>query len=344
MLNVQNADVYTDFNGLAKLKNEAKAKTPEAILEVAKQFESIFVGMMLKSMRQVKLAEGILDNNQSEFYRDMYDQQLSIHLSGKGGIGIADSIVKQLSPDQSTVVVRNQKIGDYERQLLIRKPAESQLDGMVAELKDAASKAIDSISKHKDVKMQLKTGSESGQLGQVNRRINSAEDFVNHLRPYAEKAANELGVDANILLAQAALESGWGKSVIKTSDGSSSYNLFNIKADKSWQGQQQKAETLEYKDGVARKEMAGFRAYSSYQESFDDYVNFIKTNPRYKTAIKMAEQPERYMHELQQAGYATDPNYADKVMKIYQSKAIANQILDLLAMKQPLPQMIHKEK
>ena len=343
MLNVQNADVYTDFNGLAKLKNEAKEKTPEAILEVAKQFESIFVGMMLKSMRQVKLAEGILDNNQSEFYRDMYDQQLSIHLSGERGIGLADSIVKQLSPEQSTAVVMNQKIGDYERQLLIRKPVENKLDSVIAELKDELSKSLDSVSKHKDVKMELKSGSELRLLDQGSRPINSADDFVNHLLPYAEKAAKELGVDAKILLSQAALETGWGKSVIKTSDGSSSYNLFNIKADKSWQGQQQKVETLEYKDGVARKEMSGFRTYSSYQESFDDYVDFIKTNPRYKAAIKMAEKPERYMHELQQAGYATDPNYADKVMKIYQSKAVANQVLDSLAMKQPSPQIIHKE-
>ena len=343
MLNVQNADVYTDFNGLAKLKNEAKEKTPEAIQEVAKQFESVFVGMMLKSMRQVKLADGILDNNQSEFYRDMYDQQLSIHLSGERGIGLADLIVKQLSPDQSPAVIKGQKIADYERQLLSIKPVETKLDGEIAKLKDEVSKDLDSVSKHKDVQTPLKAGRKSPLLDRAKESINSAEDFVNHLRPYAEKAAKELGVDANILISQAALETGWGKSVIKTSDGTSSYNLFNIKADKSWQGQQQKILTLEYKDGVARKEMAGFRAYSSYQESFDDYVNFIKTNPRYKTAMKMAEKPERYMHELQQAGYATDPDYANKVMKIYQSKVVENQVMDSLVMKQSSPQITHKE-
>ncbi len=386
MLNVQNADVYTDFNGLAKLKNEAKAKTPEAILEVAKQFESVFVGMMLKSMRQVKLAEGILDNNQSEFYRDMYDQQLSIHLAGERGIGLSDLIVKQLSPDQSATVVRGQKIADYERQLLSRKPVESKLDDVTVEpkgenlglleeiesteenpfwagfskifeksdveeaiqrphsiLDQAPAKPLDFVDQQKTEQVQIKTGLESQLHNQDNRRINSAEDFVNRLRPYAEIAAKELGVEANVLLSQAALETGWGKSVIKASDGSSSYNLFNIKANKSWKGAQQKVETIEYKDGVARKEMAGFRAYSSYQESFNDYVNFIKTNPRYRTAIKMAGKPERYMHELQQAGYATDPNYAKKVMKIYQSKVVANQVLDTLAMKQPSTQIIHKE-
>ncbi len=315
MLNVQNADVYTDFNSLAKLRNEAKDKTPDSIKQVAKQFESVFVGMMLKGMRQAKLAEGILDSKQSDFYRDMYDQQLSMHLAGQGGIGLADVIERQLSPkDYSDSAVREQKIAAYERQTFNRKQ----------NLKKNEAQPLDIANEAKEIK----TASEIS--------IQSAEDFVNKLRPYAQQAAKDLGVDANILLAQAALETGWGKSVIKSSDGSSSHNLFNIKADKSWQGQQEKVATLEFKEGIAKKEMAGFRSYASYQESFNDYVNFIKTNPRYKNAIKMAGKPEQYMHELQQAGYATDPNYAGKVMNIYQSKTITNQAPELLAVKQPL--------
>jgi len=306
MLNVQNADVYTDFTSLAKLKNQAKEKTPDAIKDVAKQFESVFVGMMLKSMRQVKLADGILDSSQSDFYRDMYDQQLSIHLSGEHGMGLAEVIERQLSPDQSNNVVKAQGIADYERRSLMINAAKISRD-------------------------QVKPAATSESLQDL--RINSAADFVNQLRPYAEQAAKKLGVDANVLLAQSALETGWGKSIIKSSDGSSSYNLFNIKADKSWQGNQTRVSTLEFKDGVAKPEIAGFRSYASYQESFDDYVDFIKTNPRYKTAIKMAEKAERYMHELQQAGYATDPDYADKVMKIYQSKVV-NNTADSLALKQ----------
>lgn len=309
MLNVEKADIYTDFNNLAKLKNDAKEKTPGSIKEVAKQFESVFVGMMLKSMRQVKLADGILDNNQSEFYRDMYDQQLSIHLSGKGGMGLAEVIERQLSPDQSKAVVKQQSIADYERRNLI---------GSAATI---SHKSVD-IDAIVDI--------------QTEHKISSPEDFVTQLRPYAERAAKQLGVDANILLAQAALETGWGKSVIKGRDGVSSHNLFNIKADKSWRGEQTKTETLEYRNGMANKEMAGFRSYQSYQQSFDDYVNFIQTNPRYEGAIKMAEKAERYMHELQQAGYATDPDYADKVIKIYQSKTINDQPVDAIALKQDL--------
>ncbi len=310
MLNVQSVDNYADFEGLAKLKNEAKQKTPDAIKEVAKQFESVFVGMMLKSMRQAKLAEGIFDSSQSDFYRDMYDQQISVHLAGEGGIGLADMIEKQLSPDQPGTVEKGQGIADYERRYLIGRTAKNS---------------------HEEVTIKPMVSSFDHQ------RINSATDFVNKLRPYAEQAAKKLGVNANVLLAQSALETGWGKSVIKSSDGRSSYNLFNIKADKSWHGQQQKVSTLEFKDGIAKKEIAGFRSYNSYQESFDDYVDFIKTNPRYKTAIKMAEKAERYVLELQQAGYATDPHYADKVMKIYNSKDLNDQVdAESLASKQIL--------
>ena len=306
MFKVQDADIYTDFSSLAKLKKEAKDKTPEAIKAVAKQFESVFVGMMLKSMRQVKLADGILDSSQSDFYRDMYDQQLSIQLSGEQGMGLADVIERQLTPDPKSSVVKAQSIADYERRSLINHAAKNS---------------------HSNVEI----GSMFTDL--KHHSIGSAADFVNQLRPYAEQAAKKLGVDANILLAQSALETGWGKSVIKMSDGTSSFNLFNIKAGKSWGGEQAKVETLEYKEGIAKKEIAGFRAYESYQQSFDDYVDFIKTNPRYSNAIKMAENVEQYMHELQQAGYATDPSYADKVMKVYQSKVINNSAVDSLALK-----------
>jgi len=280
---------------------------------VAKQFESVFVGMMLKSMRQAKLADGIMDSSQSDFYRDMYDQQLSVHLAGESGIGLADVIEKQLSPDNHSVsVVREQSIADYERRHLIQKAAKNSRDQLTTE---------------PEIKRLLT------EAKATSRPINSAADFIKQLRPYAEQAAKKLGVDANVLLAQSALETGWGKSVIKAKDGSSSHNLFNIKADRSWQGQQTKVETLEFKQGVAKKEIAGFRSYQSYQESFNDYVDFIKTNPRYKTAIKMAEKAERYVHELQQAGYATDPKYAEKVMKIYNSN-IVSQPSDALDLKQ----------
>jgi len=299
MLNTEQVDVYTDLNGLAELKKSAKSKTPAAIKEVARQFESIFVGMMLKSMRQAKLADGIFDSQQSKFYQDMYDQQLSLHLSGETGMGLADVIARQLSPKQDNLVTVGQGISDYARQVVLRNAIKP--------------KSLNSLV---DV-----TGIDGGNdLPPVMKNLDSAETFINQLMPYAQKAAKQLGVDANILLAQAALETGWGKSVIHHANGQSSYNLFNIKANKSWAGKKAYTAVLEYKQGIPRSEMAGFRAYDSYQESFDDYVQLIKTNPRYARAIKAASKVERYMHELQQAGYATDPHYADKVLHIYRSK------------------------
>ena len=144
--------------------------------------------------------------------------------------------------------------------------------------------------------------------------------FISQLLPYAQHAAKELGVDANVLIAQAALETGWGQSVIKDSQDENSFNLFNIKADKSWQGKQTRVSTMEYEGGVAKTELAGFRTYASYKQSFDDYVNFIKSNPRYSEALKHASNAERYVRELQKAGYATDPHYAEKIMSIYNSQ------------------------
>jgi flagellar protein FlgJ len=161
--------------------------------------------------------------------------------------------------------------------------------------------------------------------------IRSAEDFVKRLHPYAEEAAQELGVDPKVIIAQAALETGWGRALVKNSDGSNSFNLFNIKADKSWQGKQAQVSTLEFDRGIAKKVNAGFRTYGSFQESLKDYVQLIKSNPRYGDALKQAGSAENYTRELQQAGYATDPNYANKIMSIYHSHAMSEFQPDLMA-------------
>ncbi|WP_349431716.1 flagellar assembly peptidoglycan hydrolase FlgJ [Methylomarinum sp. Ch1-1] len=302
MLNVQSADVYTDFNGLAKLKSQARNDSPEAIKQVAKQFESVFLTMVLKSMRQAKLADGLLDSDQSEFYRDMYDQQMALHLSGEPGIGLAELIAEQLSPKKNEAQSKL-SVEDYLNRS-VAAPIKSH---------PVKSHDVQALSRKSGATEVKKT---------VDQPIASQEQFVEQLRPYAEQAGAELGVDPDILLAQAALETGWGKSVLKHRDGASSFNLFNIKADKSWRGQQVSQAALEFSDGVGRKKMAAFRAYDSYQASFDDYARFIKDNPRYGNALKKAADPGRYMRELQQAGYATDPNYAAKVLRIYRGDAI----------------------
>ena len=144
----------------------------------------------------------------------------------------------------------------------------------------------------------------------------SAEEFIATMLPMAEKAADKLGVDARYLVAQAALETGWGKSIIKQSDGSTSHNLFGIKTHNSWSGESARVMTTEYKAGKAVRESASFRAYDSYQQSFEDFVNFLQSNGRYQKALSSTENPEQFARELQKAGYATDPNYARKISQI----------------------------
>lgn len=337
MLNADSASVYTDFNGLAKLKQGAREQTPEAIKEVAKQFESVFLTMVLKSMRQAKLADGAMDSKQSEFYRDMYDQQMAIHLAGKPGVGMADLIAKQLSPKQKSEDEEGMQAGDYLNRAMgggqvqaVSQPLNTTLNTVAAEqvmeesglnrLQESLER-LEQSQKALDEQWQaMQSGLGSGEMA-VNKQL-----FMSQLLPHARQAADELGVDANVLLAQAALETGWGKSVIKNGQGESSFNLFNIKADKSWQGNQARVSTLEYDNGAVRKEMAGFRSYDSYKQSFDDYVDFIKSNPRYSEALKKADNPAQYVRELQKAGYATDPRYAEKIMRIYNSQ-IAGQAL-----------------
>jgi peptidoglycan hydrolase FlgJ len=329
MQKVGSADVYTDLNGLANLKNDARKNSPGAVKEVAKQFEAIFVSSVLKGMRDAKLADGISDNDQSKFYKEMYDQQLAVHLSGKPGVGLADLIVKQLSHDDDKEHKDKMGVEDY----LNRSSSSNKTVSHTSHATTRSSETGDRNTwenKNKEIfqayidhKQPVKEISENKLKNGDSRPIHSSEDFVEKLYPYAEQAAKDLGVSPKVLLAQAALETGWGRSVIKNGDGSSSFNLFNIKASKSWHGDKASVSTLEYENGIARKERAGFRSYNSYQESFQDYVSFIKSNPRYQTALQHVGNGERYLQELQRAGYATDPGYARKVMGIYHGDSMA---------------------
>jgi len=343
MLSTKNADVYNDFNGLAKLKNEARKESPEALKETAKQFESIFLNNVLKSMRAAKLADGAMDNDQSKFYNDMYDQQLAVHLSGSPGVGLADLIVKQLSPAKSnpqkmdTEDYLNKSVGSARSSTApsyrANPSVSAKTDRPALELQQDGANITPYIHdgnpqnkiKAMPFNSERNVTTEAGAALKLDQSqpIKSAEEFVRRLHPYAEQAAKELGVEPKVILAQAALESGWGRSLIKKGNGENSFNLFNIKADKSWRGEQARMATLEFDQGVAKKVNAGFRSYGSFEESFKDYVEFIKSNPRYGDALKKVGNAEQYMRELQRAGYATDPKYAAKVMSIYQGNTMA---------------------
>ncbi len=289
--------LYSDFRQLADLRLKARQDRQAALKQTAKQFEALFVQMVLKQMRQTTPGDPLMGGERSRFYRDLYDRQLALHLAERGGIGIAEMIVRQLSrPQPATVTGR--ELSDYRRQ-----PVPDSLTGTKAE---AAAKTA---------------GTAPGRPAPPSRFENPAQ-FLQALLPEARRAAAKIGVDPKLLLAQAALETGWGKKIIHHADGRSSHNLFNIKAGRSWKGDRVQVDTLEYRDGVAVKKRAQFRAYRDYRESFEDYLALLRS-PRYAEALRQAGDPERYLHALQRAGYATDPHYADKILAIYRRQTVA---------------------
>lgn len=305
-------DIYTDFSGFAKQKAEARDHSPAALEKVAKQFEAVFVQMVMKSMREASLGDGIFDNDKSNFYRDMYDKQLSVHLSRDSHLGFAGLIMRQIGGGNHTHEGTSQgrRLDDYRAH-----PA-----GVVASNNHpkTLAKTVPSIS--------IKSG--ANQISGENKRFASQKEFVESLRPDAFRAARQLGVHPGVLLAQAALESGWGNQSIKHQSGQDSYNLFGIKADSRWKGPSAVVPTLEYEGGIARKQQARFRSYQRFADSFQDYVHFIKNNPRYSEALASAADPRKYIEALQNAGYATDPAYAKKVMNIFDQKGFADLVSD----------------
>lgn len=296
------ASIYTDFQGLTELRGEARKESPEALRKAAEQFEALFLQSVLKSMRDAGGGGGLFENHQTELYTEMYDKQLAISLAREGkGVGLADMLVKQLQGLVGDAAERRAAEGDRgpypvpeRRPFATPAPAES---------------APEPAAPAGDAPQAATPGSEPA-------RFESPEAFIRHLWPHAERAARRLGADPRALLAQAALETGWGQAVIRHGDGRSSHNLFNIKANHGWSGDHVVKQTLEYRDGVAVKEQAPFRAYDSYAQSFQDYVQFLQDNPRYQEALQQAHDPEAFIEALHEAGYATDPAYSDKISDI----------------------------
>jgi flagellar protein FlgJ len=261
-----------DFSALASLRNDAKAQDPSALKEAAKQFESLFTQMLLKSMRDANRSFGedsLFGSSQGDMYQDMFDDQIAMQLSKGKGLGLADMLVQQLT--QSGMV----------------KPSEAT----------APTQTVSSSAEHQPL-------------------TQSKEDFVRMMWPHAQRAGNALGVDPSALVAQAALETGWGRAVPSHASGSSSFNLFGMKAGSSWNGATTHVPTLEFEDGMPVRKVERFRAYSSPADSFNDYARLIGGNPRYENARGAGGDVATFASALQEGGYATDPNYARKVVAV----------------------------
>lgn len=299
--------IYHSFSGFEQMRAQARDGDSEALSGAAKQLESVFVQMMLKAMRDTVPEGGLFESEQSDFYEGMFDQQISLNIANGKGIGLAEVIERQMSGMQGGASAANTP-GDEQRaplQMPVRSP--------FAALRPLA---IDR-SALKAASLNQSTGQQVGSPTAGNWAPVSPEAFADELRPYAQRAAEKLGVSENLLIAQAALETGWGQKVMPRNEGGSSFNLFGIKANASWQGDKASTATLEYRDGVAQRERADFRAYSSLQQSFDDYVSFVSEQPRYSEALNSIDD-KGFAEALQRNGYATDPAYAEKILAVKQ--------------------------
>jgi len=271
---VNAATSATDFSQLAALKLAAQRNDPKALHQAAQQFEALFTEMLLKTSDQTKFGDD-LTGQQGDFYKDMFNQQMALHMSAGKGLGLADMLVRQLSGLHAANAA----------------PAPSV----------ASASAVSSEASLQPVgaKWQPK----------------SAQAFVDAIRPHAEKAAAELGVPARALIAQAALETGWGQHMARQKDGSSGLNLFGVKASAGSPAASLSQKTTEFENGQLTSTRADFRSYRSIGAAFDDYVKFLKGNPRYATALRSGDV-HGFAQALQKAGYATDPNYAQKLVKV----------------------------
>jgi len=279
-----------DTRSLDALKSRAATDPRAAVREAAKQFESLFMNELMKSMRSTTLSSGMLDNSGTSMGTDMLDNQFATQMSGLKG-GLSEAIAKQLERQMGL------SPGPY--------PAMGSANNTPAPL---------------SAKPRATAIPQQGALG-----------FVHQHGDAAKQAEAATGIPAAFMVSQAALETGWGRKEIRHADGTTSHNLFGIKAGANWKGPVAEVTTTEYINGRAQKVVAKFRAYGSYAESFADYARLMKDSPRYQAAVGAAKgagaagvagtsgaasTSVAFANGLQKAGYATDPAYADKLSRV----------------------------
>ncbi len=279
------AAVYGDFAGLQKLKASARSNDPGALRQVAQQFEALFARMMIKSMRKAIGTDPIFGSDQAQTYQSMFDDQLSLDLTRGKGLGLTDMLMRQLR-------------------------------GAGAVAADPAAAPTGTPHATKAAPMASATPAASDA---------ERAQFVRSVWPQAQQAAQQLGVHPVSLVAQAALESNWGRSVPRGQTGDSSHNLFGMKATPAWAGAAVTTATQEFTNGSAAPVQAAFRSYADSAAGFRDYVTLLSRNPRYREALNSGADTGAFARALQKGGYATDPDYASKVT------AVAQQVSTLLA-------------
>ena len=319
-----------DVQSVDALRYTVRNSPDEGLKQVSRQFEALFMNMVLKSMREATPSSGLLENRDEKVYLSMLDQQLAQNLSGRG-VGLAEAMLAQLSRSAGS---GGESESGVEGMSLAPRPGFpltpqsgiplGSAPSSFAPASTASSSAAPSSSVPArqaaapvDLSIYQRNSERPAAAAAVASLQGNVDSFVQRMGGSAQVASAASGVPAPLILAQAALESGWGKREIRADDGTRSFNLFGIKADKGWKGATVETTTTEYIDGEPQKVRAKFRAYASYEEAFTDYARFITRNPRYANVLATAD-PAQAAHGLQRAGYATDPKYAEKLVRIMQ--------------------------
>lgn len=296
-----------DARALDPLRMQAQKDPKQALKGVSQQFEALFLQQLMKTMRDASPKDGLMDSEQTRSYTAMLDQQMATHLS-KRGVGLADALYRQLM--QSAV---------NEAAQAGQGPAGDQPDPFQVSALEAARPAA---SPQAAVTVEFRNADYSASPGAP---AGMQDAFVQRVKGPARAASAATGIPAEFLIGQAALESGWGKREIRGADGSNSHNLFGIKAGAGWTGRTVDVLTTEFEGGVARKMVQKFRAYDSYADSFADHARLISGNRRY-AAVLGQTQVHAFAQGLQRAGYATDPQYADKLVRVIGGTRLRNGI------------------
>jgi flagellar protein FlgJ len=323
---IDSAKFYADFGGLTALNRQVKQKDPQAIREAARQFESLFTEMMLKSMRSAKLGDELGESQESDMYQDMYDQQLAVQLSQGKGLGLADMLVRQLTrrgeiPSSTGTAAGTAAaqataagaVGTVSRKFPVQSTKQFRIP--VASPRtypvQPGKNGTPSISaKGRRSTANAARGGTSTGAASLRERIG----FVQKLEPYAQRAASALGVSTDTLIAQAALETGWGRHLASGTGSGSSNNFFGVKTGTQWQGATATASTTEYDGAAASRVAQSFRHYQSVQQGVDDYVSLLQSRGSYRSALGSGSNPSAFAGALARGGYATDPEYVHKLV------------------------------
>lgn len=329
--------IYSDLQSLDSIRKQAQVDKRGAIKAAAKEFEAFFMNMMLKSMRQASEVIGedsMFSSSQEKMFVGMLDEQMSVELSQKGDLGIAELMTRNLLGETHISSTNSRSSFNLSELPKVQKSIgysdkSQKIEALsTTEQKDdpIINKPIEVLltnnQKTENIQINPAEALETVSVGKVEKKslFDNASSFINQLMPYAKKVAEKIGVDPKLLLAQAALETGWGKYIMHDQNGQPSHNLFGIKSNSNWKGSSVNIDTLEVEEGAVVKKKDEFRMYESFERSFADYVDFLQSNPRYQSALNVATDAKQFIESLQQAGYATDPNYAKKILTIFSTR------------------------